>query len=202
MTHRRMRMALTLACLVSLGSGARAAEDQPGARKPAPPAAQTTKAKATAAKIKARAKVKAAADAKLVDINSATKEQLAKIPGLNEAYGAADHRPPPVPHQGTPGDQQGPAGRRVLRHPAVRHCATARGQASGCPEGQGDEVGPLDAGTSREAGCHGPAGLRLRRRRIHGRGGGPRSGQLAHPEGRPSSQPVERGWNLDPTRLR
>jgi DNA uptake protein ComE-like DNA-binding protein len=88
-------MALTLACLVSLGSGARAAEDQPGARKPAPPATQTTKAKATAAKIKARAKVKAAADAKLVDINSATKEQLAKIPGLNEAMAQQiiAHRP-------------------------------------------------------------------------------------------------------------
>jgi len=88
-------MALTLACLFSLGSAARAQEDQPAANKPAPSAAQSAKAKALAARAKARAKAKAAEEAKLVDINSATKEQLKTVPGITEAY--ADqiiaHRP-------------------------------------------------------------------------------------------------------------
>lgn len=96
MTRQMTRIALTLTCLLTLGVGAWAREDQPVAKKGTHPVAhQDAKAKAVAARVRARAKAKAAADAKLVDINSATKEQLAKIPGLNEALAQQiiAHRP-------------------------------------------------------------------------------------------------------------
>lgn len=42
--------------------------------------------KAIAAKAKARARAKAEAEAKAVDVNSATKAQLKKLPGITDAY--------------------------------------------------------------------------------------------------------------------
>lgn len=48
--------------------------------------ARAAKAKETARKVKARAKEKAETEAKAVDVNSATKEQLKTLPGITDAY--------------------------------------------------------------------------------------------------------------------
>lgn len=96
MAHRTMRAALTLACLLALGVGVRAQEAQRATKKPVPSTVQATKA-ATANHNKAKAKMraKAIAYAKRLDLNSATKAQLEKLPSMTPAY--ADqiiaHRP-------------------------------------------------------------------------------------------------------------
>jgi DNA uptake protein ComE-like DNA-binding protein len=82
--------------MLALGAGARAQESRPATKKPAPSTVQTPNAKtAAAARAKARAKAKAIDHAKRLDLNSATKAQLEKLPSMTPAY--ADqiiaHRP-------------------------------------------------------------------------------------------------------------
>ena len=87
---------LALTALLCLGSPVRAQDDLSASpRKVKPTAAQAARAKAQAAKARARAKERAALEAKQVDINSATKEQLAKVPGLTPALAEqiVAHRP-------------------------------------------------------------------------------------------------------------
>ena len=82
---------LTLAAVALLGPAlsARAQEEVEPPRKvesKSTKAGKAAKARTTAAKAKARARAKAEAEAKAVDINSATKEQLKKLPGITDAY--------------------------------------------------------------------------------------------------------------------
>ncbi len=85
------RIALMLTCLLSLGTWLHAQEDE--AKPKAAPKSQA--AKPPSARAKARAKARAVDTSKLVDINSATREQLMKLPSITPAY--ADqiiaHRP-------------------------------------------------------------------------------------------------------------
>ncbi len=89
-----MRFAWTLTCLLAAGPclqarGEAPAPSQEGAKAPA------AKSKAVAPRKQGRTKAKALAEAKRLDLNSATKAQLEKLPGVTPAY--ADqiiaHRP-------------------------------------------------------------------------------------------------------------
>lgn len=89
-----MRIALTLTFLLAGGAALHGQGETPA------PKQDTTKGpaakpKAAAARKQARLKAKAAADAKRLDLNTATKAQLEKLPGVTPAY--ADqiiaHRP-------------------------------------------------------------------------------------------------------------
>jgi len=80
--------ALIVAALLAFSSLALAADKEPGSQVPGADAAASVKpAQTTAAekKAKAAAKKKAAAPRKLVDINSASKAELMKLPGISEA---------------------------------------------------------------------------------------------------------------------
>ena len=81
------RLPITLMALV-LSAGLAQAQDPDSEVKRTPKASKEAvqgKIKARAAKVQAKAKAKAELDAKRVDINTATKEQLKAIPGLTEA---------------------------------------------------------------------------------------------------------------------
>ncbi|WP_243302816.1 ComEA family DNA-binding protein [Geothrix oryzisoli] len=86
MKNPLMNLALAASTLLAPAFPARAQEEAAAPRKAESQAAKAAKAKSGAAKVKERAKAKAAADAKAVDINSATKEQLKKLPGITDAY--------------------------------------------------------------------------------------------------------------------
>ncbi len=93
MTHRTMRAGLTLACMLALGAGVQA---QSATTKPVPSTVQTTKpVAANRNKARVKTRTKAIAYAKRLDLNSATKAQLEKLPSMTPAY--ADqiiaHRP-------------------------------------------------------------------------------------------------------------
>lgn len=89
-----MKIALTLTFLLAVGAGLQAQGASPAAKQEAGKA-PAAKSKATAARQQARRKAKAAAEAKRLDLNTATKAQLEKLPGMTPAY--ADqiiaHRP-------------------------------------------------------------------------------------------------------------
>lgn len=80
MDFRSLRVAMTAAFVMMSSMASRADEDVPKPKRQAKPRGEAV------AKAKAKAKAKAEADANLVDINSATKEQLKAIPGLTDAY--------------------------------------------------------------------------------------------------------------------
>ncbi|HEX9009847.1 MAG TPA: helix-hairpin-helix domain-containing protein [Holophagaceae bacterium] len=89
-----MRIALTLTFLLAGGAGLQA-QGEPPAPKQETTKGTTPKPKAAAARKQARLKARAAAEAKRLDLNTATKAQLEKLPGVTPAY--ADqiiaHRP-------------------------------------------------------------------------------------------------------------
>lgn len=92
MTDRTMRIAVTLGFMLMSGLGARA-QEHPAAMKKAPArSASVAKAKVPS---RARVKGKVIPLAKRLDLNSATKAQLERLPGVTPAY--ADqiiaHRP-------------------------------------------------------------------------------------------------------------
>lgn len=86
MKNPLMNIALVASTLLAPALPARAQEEAAAPRKVESQTAKAARAKSGAAKAKERAKAKAAADAKAVDINSATKEQLKKLPGITDAY--------------------------------------------------------------------------------------------------------------------
>jgi len=86
MKNPLLNVALIACALLAPALPARAQEETAPPRKAESQAAKAARAKSTAAKAKERAKAKAAADAKAVDINSATKAQLKMLPGITDAY--------------------------------------------------------------------------------------------------------------------
>lgn len=82
-------LTLLLSASLSLAADTKAAVPQPAASKvaaPQPAASKATSSKGNAnAKSKIEAKRKAAAKIKLVDINSAKKEELKTLPGIGDA---------------------------------------------------------------------------------------------------------------------
>jgi DNA uptake protein ComE-like DNA-binding protein len=89
-----MRITLALTFLLAGGAGLQAQETSPAPKQEAAKA-PVAKSKAVTARKQARLKAKAAAEAKRLDLNTATKAQLEKLPGVTPAY--ADqiiaHRP-------------------------------------------------------------------------------------------------------------
>ena len=75
-------------------------------------AAQTKTTKAS--KPKADSAMSAPADADLLDINSATKDQLDALPGIGEKYSAENYRRPALCQKDGPDPQEGHS-RRYLR---------------------------------------------------------------------------------------
>ena len=75
--------------LVLAGSAAMAQDEpSPAPKKPARVVQPGTKAPRSAAAIARAEKAKAAATAKLVDVNRATKDELMKLPGITDAMAA------------------------------------------------------------------------------------------------------------------
>jgi hypothetical protein len=88
MKYRFISIALA-AAILALGCGlSNAAETQVAAPQPAASKAKTTQQSAAARQKAIDAKRKAAAKVKQVDINSASSEELMKLPGIDEADAA------------------------------------------------------------------------------------------------------------------
>jgi DNA uptake protein ComE-like DNA-binding protein len=85
MSSKVFLAALSAAFMLVSAGAARADEDVRAPKKPVSKAQQEAKARAQEKRVKERAKAAAAAKARLVDINSATRDQLKAIPGLAEA---------------------------------------------------------------------------------------------------------------------